>query len=61
MVHPEGGAGREEEERSRILSGLRELGGFLGHSMLRFYNDNCFQTAAALLGGGGVALNRRLR
>lgn len=27
---------------------VRELTGFLGHSMLRFYNDNCFQTAAAL-------------
>ena len=48
MAHPKDTDGREEEERSRILSGLRELGGFFGHSMLRFYNDNCFQTAAAL-------------
>ena len=38
----------DEEERSRIVTGLKELGGFFGHSMLRFYNDNCFQTAAAL-------------
>lgn len=29
-------------------SHVRELTGFLGHSMMRFYNDNCFQTAAAL-------------
>ncbi|WP_247892558.1 YihY family inner membrane protein [Azospirillum sp. Sh1] len=48
MAHPKHGDGREEEERSRILTGLRELSGFFGHSMLRFYNDNCFQTAAAL-------------
>ncbi len=27
---------------------LRDLVGFFGHSMLRFYNDNCFQTAASL-------------
>ena len=38
----------EEEEHGRIFRGLRELGGFFGHSMMRFYNDNCFQTAAAL-------------
>lgn len=27
---------------------LREAGGFLAYATLRFYNDNCFQTAASL-------------
>ncbi|SMH58985.1 YihY family inner membrane protein [Azospirillum agricola] len=42
--------GIEEGERkpARALAHGRELAGFVGHSMLRFYNDNCFQTAAAL-------------
>ncbi len=35
-------------KRRRARAYLRELGGFLGHSMMRFYNDNCFQTAASL-------------
>lgn len=44
MAVPEGPAGK----RGRGAVYLRELVGFLSHSMMRFYNDNCFQTAAAL-------------
>ncbi|WP_207459458.1 YihY family inner membrane protein [Azospirillum sp. SYSU D00513] len=32
----------------RIVAKLRDIGGLVGYSALRFYNDNCFQTAAAL-------------
>lgn len=27
---------------------IREIGGFIAYSSMRFYNDNCFQTAASL-------------
>lgn len=32
----------------RVTAALREFGGFIGYSAMRFYNDNCFQTAASL-------------
>ena len=32
----------------RVLARIREAGGFIAYSAVRFYNDNCFQTAASL-------------
>lgn len=34
--------------RRRLPRRLRDVFGFFGHAALRFYNDNCFQTAASL-------------
>ncbi len=39
---------RPPPKPARAMACARDVVGFLGHSMLRFYNDNCFQTAAAL-------------
>ncbi|WP_298372827.1 YihY family inner membrane protein [Azospirillum sp.] len=39
---------RLSAQTRRAVGRLRDLVGFFGHSMLRFYNDNCFQTAASL-------------
>lgn len=38
----------ERPRRPRIVRLAREVSGFSGHAGLRFYNDNCFQTAASL-------------
>lgn len=43
---PEKPAGRRR--RPKAMRMVRELFGFLSYSALRFYNDNCFQTAASL-------------
>lgn len=46
--------GREPEDRAEhrkrrgVMAQLREIGGFVAHAAMRFYNDNCFQTAASL-------------
>ena len=39
---------RLSAQTRQAMGRLRDLVGFFGHSMLRFYNDNCFQTAASL-------------
>ena len=38
----------ERRRKPRIVRLAQELFGFLGHAAMRFYNDNCFQTAASL-------------
>lgn len=35
-------------KRRRLPRRVRDVFGFFGHASLRFYNDNCFQTAASL-------------
>jgi len=38
----------DRRRKPRIVRLARELFGFLSHAAMRFYNDNCFQTAASL-------------
>ncbi|HYG87781.1 MAG TPA: YihY family inner membrane protein [Azospirillum sp.] len=45
---PTGKPFAERRGKPKIVRMLRELVGFLSYSVLRFYNDNCFQTAASL-------------
>lgn len=45
---PPGKPPAERHRRPRIVRMAREVVGFFGYSVMRFYNDNCFQTAASL-------------